>query len=105
MDRARLPVGYGRGVNPRRVDPFVLPEVIEGAPFSSGVGPVVSTVARQSLQERWSEMADQDIIDLLREQIDAYGAGDIDRLAATVTDGIICNELGKGDVSRVVTSG
>jgi len=41
-------------------------------------------------------MADQDIIDLLREQIDAYGAGDIDRLAATVTDDIIYNELGTG---------
>ena len=41
-------------------------------------------------------MADQDIIDLLRKQIDAYGAGDIDRLAATVTDDIIYNELGTG---------
>ena len=41
-------------------------------------------------------MADQDIIDLLREQIDAYGAGDIDRLAATVADDIIYNELGTG---------
>ena len=41
-------------------------------------------------------MADQDIIALLREQIDAYGAGDNDRLAATVTDDIIYNELGTG---------
>ena len=41
-------------------------------------------------------MADQDIIDILREQIDSYGAGDIDRLAATVTDDIIYNELGTG---------
>ena len=41
-------------------------------------------------------MADQDIIALLREQIDAYGAGDNDRLVATVTDDIIYNELGTG---------
>ena len=41
-------------------------------------------------------MADQDIIDLLREQIDAYGAGDIDRLAATVTNDIIYDEFGTG---------
>ena len=41
-------------------------------------------------------MADQDIIALLREQIDAYGAGDNDRMVATVTDDIIYNELGTG---------
>ena len=39
-------------------------------------------------------MADQDIIDLLREQIDAQGAGDDNRLGATVTDDLIYNELG-----------
>jgi len=41
-------------------------------------------------------MADQDIIDLLREQIDAQGAGDNDRLGATVTDDLIYNEFGTG---------
>ena len=41
-------------------------------------------------------MADQDIIDLLREQIDAQGAGDNDRLVATVTDDIIYNEFATG---------
>ncbi len=39
-------------------------------------------------------MADQDIINLIREQIDAQGAGDFNRLGATVTDDYIYNELG-----------
>ena len=41
-------------------------------------------------------MADQDIINLLREQIDAQGAGDNDRLAATVTDDLVYIEYGTG---------
>ena len=41
-------------------------------------------------------MADQDIINLLREQIDAQGAGDNDRLGATVADDLIYNEFGTG---------
>ena len=39
-------------------------------------------------------MADQDVIDLLREQLDAQGAGDDTRLGATVTDDFIYNEIG-----------
>ncbi len=41
-------------------------------------------------------MADQDIINLLQEQLDAQGAGDNDRLVATVTDDIIYNEFATG---------
>ena len=41
-------------------------------------------------------MAEQEIIALLREQIDTYGAGDNDRMVATVTDDIIYNEIGTG---------
>ena len=39
-------------------------------------------------------MADQDIINLIREQIDAQGARDDNRLGATVTDDYIYNEFG-----------
>ncbi len=39
-------------------------------------------------------MADQDIINLVREQIDAQGAGDDNRLGATVTDDYVYNEFG-----------
>ena len=39
-------------------------------------------------------MADQDIINLLQEQIDAQGAGDDNRLEATVTDDFVYNEFG-----------
>ncbi len=39
-------------------------------------------------------MADQDIINLIREQIDAQGAGDDNRLGATVTDDYVYNEIG-----------
>ncbi len=39
-------------------------------------------------------MADQDIINLIREQIDAQGAGDDNRLGATVTDDYVYNEFG-----------
>ncbi len=39
-------------------------------------------------------MAEQDIINLIREQIDAQGAGDDNRFGATVTDDFIYNELG-----------
>ncbi len=39
-------------------------------------------------------MADQDIINLIREQIDAQGARDDNRLGATVTDDYIYNEIG-----------
>ncbi len=39
-------------------------------------------------------MADQDIINLIREQIDAQGAHDDNRLGATVTDDYIYNEIG-----------
>ncbi len=39
-------------------------------------------------------MADQDIINLIREQIDAQGARDDNRLGATVTDNYVYNEFG-----------
>ncbi len=39
-------------------------------------------------------MADQDIINLIREQIDAQGARDDNRLGATVTDDYVYNEFG-----------
>ena len=39
-------------------------------------------------------MADQDIINLVREQIDAQTAGDDNRLGATVTDDYVYNEFG-----------
>lgn len=38
-------------------------------------------------------MADQDIINLVREQIDAQNAGDDNRLGATVTDNYVYNEF------------
>ncbi len=39
-------------------------------------------------------MADQDIINLVREQIDAQNAQDDNRLGATVTDDYVYNEFG-----------
>ena len=39
-------------------------------------------------------MADQDIINLVKEQIDAQNAHDDNRLGATVTDNYVYNEFG-----------